>query len=377
MKKPQRTWVEISKSALQSNIKELNRVIPKDTEFVAIIKGNAYGHGLLETAGILSKMKEVDRFAVFTTEEGMRLRKSGITQPIIILKNISKEEVKDVEKYRLEACVSSLPALRMLLKAATKKSAIHICVDTGLGRDGFSLEESEKVIALLHGTKKITLAGLFTHFSGAESREFDSYTVTQLSKLHEWRRRFADVGMHPKLHSSATSGAFLGPDFHLSMVRFGIGIYGLWPSEETQALNRNGVRLIPVLSWRAQVSEVKMLPKGSFVAYDCTYKTKADSVLAIIPVGYFDGYSRALSGKSAVLVKGKRAPVVGRVMMNMFVVDVTHIPGVKEGDTATLIGRDGGEEMGISVEEIADYRSTINYEIVTRINPEIPRIIAK
>jgi alanine racemase len=372
-----RTWVEISKSALQKNVRELDRILTKKAEFFAVVKGNAYGHGMEEIASVISPMKEVDRLLVFTVEEGIALRKSGVKKPIVVLKNCAPYEIPAIQKYSLEVAVSSLPSLRAIAKKATKKITVHICVDTGLGRDGFALSESEKVIGLVHGNKKILVSGLFTHFSGAESRSFDAYTVTQLSLLHEWRRRFADVGMHPQIHASATSGAFLGTDFHADAVRFGIGLYGLWPSEETQALNRSGVSLAPVLSWKARISEIKTVPAGTCVAYDCTFKTTKETTLAVVPIGYFDGYSRALSGKSAVLVKGVRVPVVGRVMMNMIVVDVSAVPKVQEGDVVTLIGKDGKDSIDITVEELASYRNTINYEIVTRINPTIPRLVVK
>ncbi|MBP7846324.1 MAG: alanine racemase [Candidatus Pacebacteria bacterium] len=366
-----RTWVEIDQKALRQNVASLKKVIPKNTVFIAVVKGNAYGHGMLPVSKILEKTKEVDMLAVFTYEEGVLLRKEGIKKPILVLKNATVNDVTLAIKNNLEATISSLEALS---KIKNQKSKIHICVDTGLGRDGFLEDERNNVVSVLKKNKNINVVGLFTHFSGAEEREFDSYTKGQFNGLIEWKKFLNDNNIFPKVHASATSGAFLGKDFALDMVRFGIGLYGLWPSPATKQLAKK-INLEPVLSWRAKISEIKNLKTGSFVGYDLTYKTKKDTKVAVVPVGYYDGYSRALSGRASALVNGVRVPQIGRVMMNMAVFDVSAVKGVKEGDMITLVGKDKKGSIEISVDELAESRGTINYELVTRINPEILRVI--
>lgn len=367
-----RTWVEIDTKAIAHNIRALSKRLPKKTKVIAVIKGNGYGHGTEIVAGAALKAR-ADYLAVFDISEAVALRKAKITLPILVLKSIYPEEIEVAVKYKLDIAVSTFELLRALKKAKLAKPlSVHVVADTGLGRDGFLLEDTEKVLAHLVGNPNIQVAGLMTHFSGSESREFDAYTVMQVAFLYEWQKRLRDTGIYPMLHASATAGTFLAKEFGMDMVRFGIGMYGLWPSAETKAIDREDTRLRPALSWKARVSEVKTLQAGSFIAYDCTTRVQRDSIVAIVPVGYYDGYPRTASNKSFVLIRGKRARVLGRVMMNMIVMDVTDIPGVKLGDTAILIGIDKG--VSWSADDLAESSGTINYEITTRINETIPRI---
>lgn len=366
-----RTWVEIDRSALRVNVKTLKSQLRPKTEFLAVVKADAYGHGMIETAKTVLAAG-ADRLGVFDLEEGIALRKAGIEKPMLVLRSIFADEISLAQKYDLEVSISTFELLNFLKKAKLKKPLkVHLMTDTGLGRDGFLLEDSAKVLALVVKNKNIDLVGVATHFSASESRMYDSYTVMQMAFIFEWQKLFAEVGMHPIVHASATAGVFISPEFGIGMTRFGIGIYGLWPSPETAQISK-GKTLKPALSWKTVVNEVKKVQAGSYIGYDLTHRVVRNSTIAILPIGYADGYPRSASSKASVLIKGKRARILGRVMMNMVVVDITDIPGVKIGDTVTLIGHDRKET--ISAEELAQAAGTINYELVTRIDPRVPRI---
>lgn len=366
-----KTWVAIDRKAIASNVRILKKQLLPKTKFLAVVKADAYGHGMIEVAKT-AVAAGADYLGVFDIEEGIALRKAKIKTPILVLRSIFPQQIELAIKNDLEIAVSTFELLVYLKKAKLKKSLkIHLMTDTGLGRDGFLLDQSERVLALLDQNKNVQVIGLATHFSASESRMHDSYTVMQVAFIFEWQKMLAEIGIHPMVHASATAGVFLSKEFGIGMVRFGIGIYGLWPSNETEQLSR-GVALKPALEWKTVVNEVKELQAGSFIAYDLTARLQRNSIVAILPVGYSDGYPRSASNKGSVLIYGKRARILGRVMMNMIVVDVTDIPKVKPGDTVTLIGTDKGAVL--SAEEVAEVGDTINYEIVTRIDPRIPRI---
>lgn len=366
------TWVEIDLKALKHNVSVLNKKLPKQTKFLAVIKGNAYGHGMLPVAQVLEPTT-IDYFAVFDIQEAIQLRDAKLKKPILVLRSFLPNEISLALKYDLDIVVSTFELLNHLKKTKlTKPLRVHIMVDTGLGRDGFLLEQIDKVSALLFNNKNIDVVGLMSHFSGAESRMFDSYSAMQVTLIHVWKQQFEALGFNPLIHISATAGPFVAKAFTLDMVRFGIGLYGLWPSTETEELDHKQTILKPILSWCTYVNEVKMLQPGSYIGYNCTYRTKQEMKVAVIPVGYADGYPRSASNKGSVLIHGKRARILGRVMMNMMVVDITDIPKVTPGDRVTLIGKDKNSVM--SAEELAEVAGTINYNITTTINSLIPRI---
>lgn len=366
-----KTWVTIDTKAIVANIRNLKKQILPKTKTMVVVKADAYGHGMIPVAHVVASTA-VDYLAVFDIQEAIELRKAKIQKPILVLRGILPEQVGEAIKYNLDVVVSTFEMLVYLKKTKLAKPLqIHIMTDTGLGRDGFLLDDAERVIALLDQNKNIRVVGLATHFSASESRAHDSYTVMQVAFMFEWKRMFAEVGMFPIVHASATAGVFLSKEFGIDMVRFGIGVYGLWPSTETQDISR-GLVLKPALDWKTVINEVKRLQAGSFVGYDLTARLQRDSVVAVLPVGYADGYPRSASNKGSVLVRGKRARILGRVMMNMIVVDVTDIPGVKLGDVVTLIGRDKASTL--SAEEVASAAGTINYELVTRIDSRVLRV---
>jgi alanine racemase len=227
------------------------------------------------------------------------------------------------------------------------------------------------VAKLIETLPMVVIEGLYSHLSAAETPALKAHTERQFHEFEEWGNALELMGRNPILHIGASAAALVHPHLRCGMVRFGITSYGLWPSIETKA-SVKGINLLPILSWRARVNEVKKVSQGESVGYDCTETLLRDSTLAVLSIGYWHGFPRSLSSKGEVLIKGKRARVVGRVSMDMIVVDVTDIKGARQGDVATLIGKDGKDE--ISVEEFAQMAGTINYEAVTRINQDIPRI---
>lgn len=369
----QQTWIEIDKRALLSNYRLLKNSIPRGTETMCVVKGNAYGHGMDIVAQALSKARP-DYFAVFTFEDALLLRKQGIKTNILVLQPAQEVWCEEASRKKIDLLVTSIEILAYIKKKKfSRKLRIHLHVETGLGREGITEEYVAQAIALLDQAKTFELVGLSTHFSGAESRDFDLYTKKQAEKLMVWRDAIAAIGLHPKVHMSGTAGALLDPFYAGGIVRFGIGLYGLWPSEETKKVpSARNVQLHPVLSWKAKIIELKILPKLSGIGYDVTYVTKRPTKIAILPVGYFDGLPRAISHKGSVVVRGAQVPYLGRVMMNMCVIDVTDVPDVKLGDEVTLVGTLNGES--VSVEDMAGWAKTINYEIVTRLHPDIPRV---
>ena len=366
------TWVEISKKALVSNVTALKKHLPAKTQVMAVVKANAYGHGQKEIVSILAPHKAVDQFAVFDWNDAVAIRKQT-AKPILVLCSTSPYFWETAASKNISITISTFDQLKKLRTWHGKKLRVHIKVDTGLGRQGFLVGDIHRVMALVSQCNNILVEGLYTHFSGTESKKFDTYTKMQFEQLLAWKHAFADIGIHPLIHAGATSGSLRHADLACDIARLGIGIYGLWPSEETQLFTKN-VTLKPVLEWKTYVSEIKEVKAGSAIAYDCTYVVPTDTTIAIVPVGYWDGLPRTLSSHGVVLVAGREVPIIGRIMMNMCVIDITGVPGVREGTLVTLIGQD--KHSVLSAEKVADLAGTINYEIVTRINPLIPRHIS-
>lgn len=368
------TWLEIDINALKHNTQALTKRLAKRTKVMAVVKGNAYGHGMFVVAKTIEKL--VDYFAVFDFVDAMALRKAGIKKNILVLCPADKAWIRDAVVKNIELTATScafLNAVEKTILPKSKKLKIHLNVETGLGRDGFVESEISKVRRIVSSPKNFSVIGLMTHFSGAESRVFDIYTGEQVEKLIEWKQLLSEIDIHPIVHASGTAGSILDAKYQLDMVRLGIGLYGLWPSEETKEIDTSLV-LKPALSWKTKIIEIKNLKKGSSVGYDQTFKLTRDSMVAVLPVGYFDGLPRSASGKGEMITKGQKVPQIGRIMMNMCVIDVTDLSRVSVGDTVTIIGSDGRNT--VSTDDWAMWSDTINYDIVTSLNPSIPRRIA-
>lgn len=370
--KPQRVYAEIDLSAICHNVEESMRRVGDGVKIMGVIKTDAYGHGAMPVAQALNSIG-VDAYAVATVDEGVDLRMFGIDQPILILGHVFEDELTRAIMYRLTLTVSSYEEAKQISQhagAAKTSAVVHAAVDTGMGRIGFqptpeSVEELKKTADL----PNLTLEGLFTHFACADEADKTSMDL-QIRKFTEFSKALEDAGVGIAIHHMCNSAAVMERDDDFrDMVRLGITIYGLLPSNEVQA---DRMDLKPALSLVSHVSHVKTVGPGFPVSYGSTFVTERDSVIATIPVGYGDGYPRSLSNKGSVLIHGKRAPIVGRVCMDQFMVDVTDIPDVNKGDEAVLIGYQESEH--ISAEEVGDLSGRFNYELMCDINKRVPRI---
>ncbi len=369
-----RTWIEISVRAVRKNVKTMRSLLAPNSALWAVVKSNAYGHGIFVMPKLLSDAG-VDGFCVDTLFEGVRLREQGITKPILVLGFTLPQLFPLAQQHDVAITISNFDALKFLLKEKNPPQ-FHLKLDTGMHRQGFYVDDLPKVIASLrHQTSVIrhpSFVGVYTHFASAKDLNYPGYTDMQFA---EFLRGIAllEYAGYKKLirHAAATGGALIDKKYHCDAVRIGIGCYGLWPSKELE-IQLPQLVFASSLSWHAIVSEVKAVPKGSYVGYDLTYRTLRASRIAILPVGYWHGFPRLLSNAGAVLIGGKRAAVLGRVSMDMIAVDVTDI-SCRFGDQATLIGAQDREYIG--ADELARLTNTSHYEILTRLNPLIERVV--
>lgn len=356
-----RTWIEINKRALLFNLSHFQK-LAGGTEIMAIIKSNAYGHGLMTVAELLSHRFSKLWFGVDSVVEALRLRREGIKNPILVLGYTLRERLSEAASKNISVTISNFESLRDCLELKWPPK-LHIKIETGMNRLGFQEADWEKLISLL---KKHSLKpeGIYSHL--AEPPDIP-YSKKQIETFQKTLSIFVSEGIRAKFqHLAKTEGIQMFPEIYFNMVRLGIGLYGYMPDRKTA--------LKPVMTWKTIVAEVKKVKKGESIGYGLTERFKRDSVIAILPIGYWHGYDRKLSSKGEVLIRGKRARVLGRVCMDMIMVDITHIPGVRARDEVVLLGRQGNEE--ISGHEIADTIGTTVYEVITRINPLILKVIA-
>lgn len=373
------TWVEISHGALRNNIRILATHLGRRTMMVPVIKSNAYGHGLHEIARLLSQMK-VRWMAVVSLEEALELRSQSIHANIIVLSFFHPDKIADAVKKNIRLTVYSYHAAQHISRIASqlrRNVRIHIKIDTGTSRLGFSPDEVFTVVPRIAQLPRIIIEGAFTHFADAESPD-QIVTTRQTQIFQTIMQKISEKGITiPIQHAACSSAALLNPATRGSMARIGIALYGLW-SVESPSLRRRLKRRIPlkpVLSWHTRIIQIKKLKQGSYIGYGLSYKVRRPSTIAVLPIGYWDGYDRSLSNLASVMINGKRCPVRGRVCMNLTMVDITGAGRIRVGDTATLIGYNA--HTSVSADDLARWAGTINYEIVTRINPQIPRIITR
>lgn len=371
MEKYYRTYAKIDLNAILNNINEIKKQIDKDVKVMAVIKADGYGHGAV-TIGEFVK-DEVDYYGVATIEEAMELREDGIELPILILGYTSPSQYIDLVNNNITQTVYSLEMAEEMSKAGEvcgKEAKIHIALDTGMTRIGFNPDE-EGILAVkeISAMNNLKIEGLFTHFSTADERD-KSYSKLQMDRYDNFvtllQQNYIDI---PIKHMCNSAGIMEFDHHRFEMVRGGIIIYGLYPSEE---VNKASVKLKPALEWKTHVINVKTAEEGHGVSYGKTYITKNKTKIATLSIGYADGYPRALSSKGRVLIHGEYAPIIGRICMDQMMVDVTHIDNVKIEDEVTLVGRDG--KNVISVEELASMAGSFNYEFVCGIGKRVPRI---
>jgi alanine racemase len=367
------TWAEVDLDAIARNARGLKECVGEETELMAVVKANAYGHGAVPVARTALE-NGATRLAVNRALEGVELRQAGITAPVLILGYSLPSEAETVVRWDLTPTVTTVEgalALSSMSDRQGKVTSIHVKVDTGMGRFGLLPDEAVAFVRRIARLPGLKLAGLFTHFALADSAD-KTYTRRQFGLYMRLVEQLEGAGFAIPLKHVANSAATLDlPEMHLDMVRCGIALYGLRPSDEVEP----AIPLKPAMVLKSRVARVRTLPPGSSISYGCTYTTTRPTPVALVPVGYGDGYHRILSNKGSVLIGGKRAPIVGRVCMDQFVVDVTDIEGVRQDDEVVVFGRQGEEE--ISAEEVAALAGTINYEVVTGILPRVTRVYLK
>ncbi len=372
--------IEISRPALVHNIREFRRLIGSKRRFLAVVKANAYGHGIREVAGI-AVSEGVDWLGVNSIEEGAALRRTGVGVPILVLgyaplASLEEAVVRDLRLtvYNRETVVR-LAALAARLRKTVR---VHVKVETGTWRQGVAARDLAAFIRDIRRRPGLVVEGLSSHFANIEDTTKHDYPRRQLQIYRSACRELEAGGPRiPLKHMSCTASTILFPEPGFNLARVGIGLYGLWPSKETFLSclldKKEPLSLEPVLSWKARIAQIKKVPAGADIGYGCTYRTTRPTVLAVVPVGYYDGYDRGLSNAAHVLVKGRRAPLRGRVAMDFFMADVTDVPGARLEDDVTLLGAAGRER--ITAEDLASLAGTISYEILARINPLVPRIV--
>lgn len=382
------SWIELNASAFVENLQTFRRVLAADSatpRLGAVLKGNAYGHGLQEVLPIVHP--HVDCMYFIAAEDALRVRRleaelGWAPKDILVIGAISADEASELARQQIAAVVAdtdfSTWAPR-ILQTHVPPLRVHLHVDTGLGREGFLPHQLSRVVDALQGMPEaFCLAGVLSHFANVEDVTEQSYALKQ---LHAFQSALAWVEQKApgcERHFAASAASLVLPASRFDTVRMGISLYGLWPSVETRLSARvvtgEILPLLPALSWRCRSQVVRELPPGSDVGYGCTYRCSSTTRIAVLPVGYFDGYPRLASGKAHVLVHGKRCALLGRVMMNHLIVDVTDAVSADcDVVTATLIGADGEER--ISAEMLAGWADTISYEVVTRLGAHLRRVV--
>lgn len=369
-----RTWVEINLDALGCNFDAVREALPENIKILAVVKANAYGHGAIGVAKFLED--KADYLAVAATDEALEIRKNGVNCPILILGHIPYGDYDNIVKYNITPTVSDYYEAELLSKAAVKADVVapfHIAVDTGMNRIGFKCDESsvEEIIKIKE-LPNIEIEGVFSHLAAADMLD-KTYTKMQTEKFDEFVEMLSEKGINAPIKHLYNSAAIADLEKKYDMVRQGLILYGLSPSDEVEFNNVDVPK--PVMSMKTRVVQVKTLPAGECISYGCTFTTEKETRVATLCAGYADGVTRVLSNNGEVLIRGKRAKIIGRVCMDQFMVDVTDIPDVEAGDTATIFGTDGDEY--ISVDEIAKKANTINYEIICNINSRVTRVYMK
>lgn len=369
-----RVWLEIDLDAVTHNIKTIRRIAGKNSEIMAVVKANAYGHDAIEISQVVLE-SGATWLGVGALEEGIILRKAGIKAPILILGLTLEDGVDWLLFYDLIPTVCDLQTVKALSQAAVKykkNARVHIKIDTGMRRLGIKSEEALDFIKRIKKMNNIEIEGLYTHFAAADEED-KSYTELQFAQYKRVVDKLEKEGFRVPLKHAANSAAILDLSYtHLEMVRPGITIYGLFPLP----LAKRTTKLKPVAKFKTKIIFIKKVGAGESIGYGRAYTTTKETTVATLPVGYADGYPRLLSDRGEVLVRGRRAPIIGRICMDLCMIDVTNIPGVEVGDEVVLWGRQEGEN--ISVEEIAEKTGTINYEIICTVDkPRVSKVFIK
>lgn len=369
-----RGYALVDLEAIKSNIKSMASHVKPGTKILAVVKTDAYGHGCIPIAKVLEKLDFVYGFAVATAEEAFELRENGISLPILILGYTFPYSFKGLAAQDIRPAVFTLDAAKQMSEAALalgKKMKVHIKVDTGMSRIGiFPDEEGFRFVKELSMLDGIEIEGIFTHFARADEKD-KTFAMKQMELFKAFTDRIeTELGLTGLIKDCSNSAGILEiPEANMDVVRAGIILYGLAPSEE---VDMNRIALRPALSLLSTIVYTKWLPAGTPISYGGTYVTDKPTRVATIPLGYGDGYPRSLSNKGYVLIRGQKAPILGRVCMDQFMVDITHIPDAVFGDKVTLIGKDG--DLELTANELGEISGRFNYELMCDLGKRIPRV---
>ncbi len=370
-----RVSARIDLDAIRKNIITMKSLLAENTKMLAVIKANAYGHGAINIAKSIDDIS--DYYGLATIEEAIELRKEGISKPLLLLGRTPLQEFEEAIENDVSLTIFDVDTavkLSQIARSINKTATIHIALDTGMSRIGFqcddrNIDNTLNDIETICKLPDLFAEGIFTHYAKAD--EYDkALALLQLEKFNNVIEKLKKREIvFPIKHISNSAGIMEMSNDTSDMVRLGIAMYGLYPSEE---VDKNGVKIYPVMSIKTHVSHIKTISKGTSVGYGGTYTADGDTVVATIPVGYADGYPRALSNVGRVLINGEYASIIGRVCMDQFMVDVTHLQDINVDDEVTLVGRDG--ENIITVEELADVSASFNYEFVCNVSRRVPRL---
>lgn len=360
------TWAEVDLGAINRNLKRLRSKLRPGVKVMFVVKGNAYGHGAALCALAAERARAADWLGVSSVEEGVALRDAGARLPILVLGSLYPfESVLAAVAYDLTPIVASLDSAKRLVEVAVKlkrRVDCHVKVDTGMGRIGAGPEAALAVVRFLAGTKAVRVQGIYTHLANAEGRA--SFTAEQLKRFRRVVDALSREGLRPPLvHAANSAGLLRHPAARFDLVRPGLAAYGLYEGFE------------PALTLKTKIVFLKTVAKGAAVSYGATWRAARPSRVATLPIGYADGYSRALSNKASVLVGGRRCPVIGRVTMDQIMADVSAVPTTRVGDDVVLIGRQ--DRAQVTASELADLCGTIPYETATALSSRVPRVAVR
>jgi len=369
------SWVEISKSAILHNLREYQKIVGKNIEVMPIVKSNAYGHGMVEIAKIISP--KISWIGVASAGEALALRQAGIKNKILVVSYFSDQEIELCLRANISLPAYDLVAIKKISKQALrlkKIAKVHIKIDTGATRVGVRSDQAIKFIKEVIKLPGIKVEGMFSHFASSEDNEaYTNFQYQNFQKICDWFIQECK-GDKPIFHFGCSSASLVHPDSRYNMIRLGVSLYGLWPDKQVEKLSSKkypNFSLKPALQWKTKIIQVKKIAKGTKIGYGCTFTASKEMKIAVVAVGYWEGYDRKLSNQGVVMIKSKPCTVIGRICMNIMMVDVSKINGVKAGDVVILLGK------GQTAEDIAEKIGTINYEVVTRINPLLKRVLVR
>lgn len=376
MKTYSRVYAKIDLDAIAYNMEQIKQNIRPETKVMAVIKADGYGHGAVQIAEMMERWNYIWGFAVATLDEAVVLRTEGIQKPILVLGCVFPDQYMEMLKHEIRMNIYTEEMAESISRMAAregKTAYMHIKLDTGMSRLGFGInEQSAETIKRISKMPNVNMEGIFTHFTKADEKD-KSFTKKQIQEFVWMTERLKEKNVRFTYeHCSNSAGIIDVPEANFDIVRAGISTYGLYPSEEVDKTN---VKLKPALALKSHVAFVKEIERGTPVSYGGTFVAKEKMKIATIPVGYADGYPRSLSNKGYVLIRGKKAPILGRVCMDQFMVDVTQIEGVSFGDKVTMIGKDGNEILPVEV--LSELSGRFNYEFVCDLGKRIPRVYVR